>query len=276
MKEARDMAADIFQEVDDKDPDVLERTADHVSSSLRAGQEVSGRARAGPAMAQRIRAWTRIAPLVAGTALLFGCAIETSAPSPSGRTQTPERPSDVKLDPGQAERIKRIMVPLVQAMNRPRPLSQVKIGVIDDPSINAASAGGGEFYVTKGLLDKATDEHLMAVLAHEVAHDDLGHVAKAQALGAGVGIGAVILDQIFPGTGQIAPIAGTLITRSYSRKEEYEADAHGVTILKRIGQPKELMIDTLTWLMQMEGGSGGGFFATHPATGDRIQALRRL
>ena len=37
------------------------------------------------------------------------------------------------------------------------------------------------------------------------------------------------------------------------------------------------MINTLTWLMQTVGGSGSeGFFATHPATGDRIEALRRL
>ena len=36
------------------------------------------------------------------------------------------------------------------------------------------------------------------------------------------------------------------------------------------------MIQTLTWLMQTEGTSGGGFFATHPATGDRIEALRKL
>jgi Zn-dependent protease with chaperone function len=34
------------------------------------------------------------------------------------------------------------------------------------------------------------------------------------------------------------------------------------------------MIDTLTWLMQSEDADGGGFFATHPATTDRIQALR--
>jgi len=39
--------------------------------------------------------------------------------------------------------------------------------------------------------------------AHELAHDDLGHVAKAQALGAGLGIGMIILDQIFPGSGGI-------------------------------------------------------------------------
>ena len=119
-------------------------------------------------------------------------------------------------------------MPLIQAMNHPRSLDKVKVAVTSDQEINAASAGGGEFYVTAGLLQKANDKQLIAVLAHEVAHDDLGHVAKAQALGTGIGIGAIILDQIFPGTGQIAPIAGTLITRTYSRKEEYDADKHGV------------------------------------------------
>jgi Zn-dependent protease with chaperone function len=46
--------------------------------------------------------------------------------------------------------------------------------------------------------------------------------------------------------------------------------------LRRIGQPKEVMINTLSWLMQTAGPGGGGFFSTHPATGDRIEALRRL
>jgi Zn-dependent protease with chaperone function len=35
------------------------------------------------------------------------------------------------------------------------------------------------------------------------------------------------------------------------------------------------MEETLTWLINTEGGSGGGFFASHPATDDRIAALRR-
>ena len=227
----------------------------------------------------RLRIATALVSLVGGLSLLSGCAVETSSggSSPSGppAASAPSQKT-VRLDPAQAERIRRTMVPLIQAMNHPRPLNKVKVAVVDDPEINAASAGGGEFYVTSGLLQKANDQELMAVLAHEVAHDDLGHVAKAQALGAGVSIGAVILDQIFPGTGQIAPVAGTLITRSYSRKEEYQADKHGVDLLERVGQSKEVMIQTLTWLMQTEGTSGGGFFATHPATGDRIEALRKL
>ena len=227
----------------------------------------------------RLRIAIALVSLVGGLSLLSGCAVETSSggSSPSGppAASAPSQKT-VRLDPAQAERLRRTMVPLIQAMNHPRSLNKVKVAVVDDPDINAASAGGGEFYVTSGLLQKANDQELMAVLAHEVAHDDLGHVAKAQALGAGVSIGAVILDQIFPGTGQIAPVAGTLITRSYSRKEEYQADKHGVDLLERVGQSKEVMIQTLTWLMQTEGTSGGGFFATHPATGDRIEALRKL
>jgi len=133
--------------------------------------------------------------------LLGGCAFETASTAPtSGRTTrpapagTPPTASQKTVDPAQVERLKRAMIPLLQAMDKPKPPSQVKVGIIDDPSINAANAGNGEFYVTTGLLQKANDDQLLAIMAHEVAHDDLGHVAKAQALGTGIGIGAVILD----------------------------------------------------------------------------------
>jgi hypothetical protein len=39
-------------------------------------------------------------------------------------------------------------------MNRPIPLDQVAIGLMDDPRINAANAGGGHFYVTTGAARK--------------------------------------------------------------------------------------------------------------------------
>jgi len=219
-----------------------------------------------------------IACLVTVLIIATGCAVqstsEPTSPAPAPRTQAPAART-VALDPAQAERLKRTMVPLIRAMDHPRPLDRVKVGVIDEPDINAANAGNAEFYVTTGLLQKANDQQLMAVLAHEVAHEDLGHVAKAERLNAGLNIGMVILDQIIPGSGNLTPIAGTLIARGYSRKEEYQADQHGVVLLQRIGQPKEVMISTLTWLMQTEGSGGGGFFSTHPGTDDRIEALRK-
>jgi predicted Zn-dependent protease len=193
----------------------------------------------------------------------------TSAPQPATRSTT-------KLDPAQAERLQRVMVPLLKGMNKPLEPSQVKVGVMDDPSINAANAGGGQFLVTTGLLQKANDDQLRGVLAHELAHEDLNHVAKAQTLGAGLNIGAIILDQIIPGSGAITPIAGQLLARGYSRKEEYQADAHGTQILERTGHSRQVMIDTLNWLISQTGGSKGGFLATHPGTSERVEALKQL
>jgi Zn-dependent protease with chaperone function len=219
----------------------------------------------------------RIVVLAAVLAVSTACASPmTSGSSPpssdAGRTAS----TTTRVDPAQAARLQRILVPLIRVMDHPMPLDQVKVGIMDDPQINAANAGGNQFFVTTGLLHKANDDRLRAVLAHELSHQDLNHVAKAQVLGAGLDIGAAILDQIFPGTGAITPLAGRLVTSTYSRSEEYAADTHGVVLLRRAGYPKEMMIDTLTWLMQVSGPDGGGFFATHPGTADRIEAVRKM
>jgi putative metalloprotease len=166
------------------------------------------------------------------------------------------------------------MVPLLAVMDGPLSADQVSVGILDSSDINAASAGSGRFFVTSGLLARANDDRLRAILAHEISHEDLNHVAKSQVLGAGLGIGVAILEQIFPGSGAITPFAGELVARKYSRDEEFAADKHAVVLLQRSGQRKEGMIDALTWLMQESGSSSGGFFATHPGTTDRIAALR--
>ena len=227
---------------------------------------------------------TRTMLLAAFMAATTACASSGGgSPQPSGSPSStstsapqPARRSTTKLDPGQAERLQRVMVPLLKGMNKPLDPSQVKVGVMDDPSINAANAGGGQFLVTTGLLQKANDDQLRGVLAHELAHEDLHHVAKAQTLGAGLNIGAIILDQIIPGSGAITPIAGQLVARGYSRKEEYQADAHGTQILERTGHSRQVMIDTLNWLISQTGGSKGGFLATHPGTSERVEALKQL
>jgi beta-barrel assembly-enhancing protease len=126
-------------------------------------------------------------------------------------------------------------------------------------------------------LSKATDEQLRGVLAHEIAHDDLGHVAKLEMLGTGVNFGVVLPEQLIPGSSALTPIAGSLITRGYSRSEEFAADRHGVELLRRAGYPKEVMLNALNWISRTPGGaSGGGFLSTHPATADRIQELQRM
>jgi putative metalloprotease len=217
-----------------------------------------------------------VAALVTASTACAGPTTSKPAPPPSSGAGRTASTTTTRVDPAQAARLQRIMVPLIRVMDHPMPLDQVKVGIMDDQQINAANAGGDQFFVTTGLLQKANDDRLRAVLAHELSHQDLNHVAKAQVLAAGLGIGAAILDQIFPGTGAIAPLAGQLVTSQYSRSEEYAADAHGVVLLRRAGYSKEMMIDTLTWLLQTSGSESSGFFATHPGTADRIDAVRKM
>jgi putative metalloprotease len=207
------------------------------------------------------------------TAILFaayigGCAVSNSPP-------TPQAPDIRRVSPQQAQRVYRVMAPLLAAMEKPKSPRDVYIGIIDDPEVNAANAGGGHFYVTTGLLEKASEEQLRGILAHEVAHDDLGHVAKLQTLGAGLGLGVVLLEQLLPGSSAVTPLAGNLIARGYSRREEYAADRHGVTILNRAGYRKDVLINALNWVSRSSKGVGG-FLSTHPDTEDRIDELKKL
>ena len=203
------------------------------------------------------------------TAVFEGMAVPAHARKDRDHGQ--QAPGELDL-----QRLQRIMIPLLRATNHPERLNEISVRIVDDPNINAGSAGGGEFLITTGLLQQANDDQLRGVLAHEIAHDDLGHPAKMQLVGTGLSLGTALLERVFPGSGAVAPIAGTLIASSYSRPQEFEADRHGVTILRRAGYSKEVMVRALTWIMQVQGNSGGGFLSTHPATDERIQALRRL
>ena len=209
--------------------------------------------------------------------MLTGCVLDT-APPPSRRgpvERSASRSYD-QVNPREADRLRQVMIPLLDAMDHPCRRGDVQIAVSSDNEINAANAGNCQFLVTAGLLRRANDEQLRGVMAHEIAHQDLGHVAQAQVLGTGLSVGAALLQQLFPATGALGPMAGTLIARGYGRKEEYEADRHGVDILRRAGYSKDTMIDALSWIRRVSGAGGGGFLSTHPALDDRIAELQRL
>ena len=105
---------------------------------------------------------TRGAPMIVLAALVAAstaCASPTTsqpAPPPSGAGRA--SPTTTRVDPAQAARLQRIMVPLIRVMDHPMPLDRVKVGIMDDQQINAANAGGDQFFVTTGLLQKANDD----------------------------------------------------------------------------------------------------------------------
>jgi len=216
-----------------------------------------------------------LAPL-AFSACINAAASPARRPPQSYSQARPQSYAARGVDNSDSERLRRVMVPLIQVMNKPCRLDQTKVGIINQEEINAANAGNCQFYVTVGLLRRASDNQLRGVLAHELAHQDLGHVAKAQALGATINALSAGLQQLSPLAGGVAPIAGELAARSYGRNEEFNADKHGVDILHRAGYSKAIMVDSLSWIRRVSGDKGGGFLSTHPGLDDRIATIQRL
>jgi beta-barrel assembly-enhancing protease len=231
----------------------------------------------------RIKKTTSETPKVHGVMGIVFLVCALAAPAMGGtrsfRTGSYEdagRPQARRGESVATERLRSIMMPLIRAMDQPCPPDEVRVQIMNQSEINAGNAGGCQFLVTEGLLRQASDDQLRGVLAHELAHQDLGHVARAQVLNTGLSIGAALLERIFPGGSAVAPIAGALIARGHSRTEEYAADRHAVEILGRAGYPTEIMIETLGWLRGVSGHGGGGILSTHPAIDERISALRKL
>ena len=132
-----------------------------------------------------IASWKRILIAAPVALSLIACTQLDVNESPSGASRPPEQYGTAAgkqpvavLSAAQAQRLKRLMDPLIRHMNRPIPAGNVKVTVLQDSHINAANGGGGDFYVTSGLLQKARDDELRGILAHEIAHADLGHVNR--------------------------------------------------------------------------------------------------
>lgn len=211
--------------------------------------------------------------LCAGVATLVAMATFTST---AYALRDYDQPSSRAQDNAQLRRIKTLMAPLVGAVDNPNRFARINIQIINDAKINAGTSGGGQFVVTTGLLRQFNDAELRGVLAHEIAHEDLGHPVKQQLVNVGLRLGVALLERVFPASGSLTPVAGNIIAASYSRPQELEADRHAVTLLRRAGYSKQTMVAALTRIVEVEGHNGGGFLSTHPAIDERIRELQQL
>jgi len=177
------------------------------------------------------------------------------------------------VDAEAAQRLAQIMTPLLGAMKHSLGPHQVSIGIVADDAINAANGGGGKFLVTTGLLQRANDEQLRGVMAHEIAHEDLGHVTELKI--AATGTNMILIEQLAAESSALTLIEGPLITLSFSRSEELQADQQSVAILKRAGHPKAVVIEALNWIVK-NSAKAGGFLATHLHIGERIKILKAM
>ena len=107
--------------------------------------------------------------------------------------------------------------------------------VLNSPVVNALALPGGYVYVTRGLMALASSEsELAGVIAHEIGHVTARHAAQrysSSILAGGVSMAAGVF--LGSSAGDIAKFASNAAMKSYSRKQEFEADTLGVRYLAR-------------------------------------------
>ena len=168
--------------------------------------------------------------------------------------------------------------------------------VLDTPIVNAFAFPGGYVYVTRGLLALADDEaELAGVLGHEIGHVTANHFQERNEKGAKAGIGVVvgaILGGLWNGKegARDALETGVKLDTGYvaghSREAEYEADLLGVKLLARAGYDpyaQAEFLESLSGQYELDARAEGkeynpnrvDFFASHPATADRVRRAIR-
>jgi beta-barrel assembly-enhancing protease len=140
--------------------------------------------------------------------------------------------------------------------------------LIDVGIFNAAALPGGQIVIFDGALRETRNPDAMAgILAHEIAHVRRRHVT--QALIRELGIGALI--RLF--AGDVGANAQQLVSLSYTRANEYEADGDSIAALQRAGIDPRPTAELFRALDKEDGRdfAAAEFLNSHPATGDRAK-----
>lgn len=204
----------------------------------------------------------------------------------------------IAVNPPQHEKLRTRLTTIVQRLAKvsdiPNLLYEVTIFDKQDVS-NAYCLPGGKIGVytglfyngEKSLISDKSDDEIAAVMAHEIAHATMRHATRSATTYNGVGLlGSLVSIGIGQGVGsdwgrtfnQIFQVGTSLTIPSYTRKHEAEADQVGFYYMAKAGFDPQAAINV--WQRAAEKAKAKGksdktsFFASHPSSGSRAQALQ--
>ncbi|MBO4638778.1 MAG: M48 family metalloprotease [Treponema sp.] len=198
--------------------------------------------------------------------------------------------------------LNRICETLVMNSDKPYLYKGYYVVILDTDEINAMATPGGHIFVSRGLIDCTNSEDaLAAVLAHEIAHVQLGHsvqAIKASRVRSAVSdtTKAVVvttivsannssdislsdkdLEKVMEAVNTFSDasneVVKTLVNTGFSKEQEFEADKQALHILQSAGYDPYAMLDMLEQLEESPDNTGWG--STHPAPKDRIKKVNK-
>jgi Zn-dependent protease with chaperone function len=176
----------------------------------------------------------------------------------------------------------------------------IGLGILVTPMI---SAGVGpstrcpesfNLMVTDTALTQLDLLQLQAMLAHEIGHVRLGHLARSkeraetrQTTSTALSVAGALANAI-PLVGPlvsgsimvaqvVAPVGVELGVQAFSRRDETEADEFAARLMQKVaGSPGCLALVALFERLDAAGSASGGWLSSHPSARSRADATRAL
>jgi predicted Zn-dependent protease len=158
---------------------------------------------------------------------------------------------------------------------------QWEVNLLGSQELNAFCMPGGKIAFYYGILAKLQldDDEVAAIMGHEISHALLEHarerMGKNTATQLGIGIGAALLG-LGSGGRALGDLGGQLLTLSFSRSDESEADRLGMIMAAKAGYNPRAGVSLWKKMMAASKGSPPQFLSTHPSSETRIQDIEAL
>lgn len=153
------------------------------------------------------------------------------------------------------------------------------VNLIGSPDLNAFCMPGGKIAFYYGILAKLqlNDDEVAMIMGHEVGHALLEHarerMAKNTGTKLGIEIGAALLG--VNGLGKAAAdMGGQLLTLTFSRSDESEADALGLVLAAKAGYNPAAGVSLWEKMGAASKGAPPQWLSTHPSGKTRIKDIQ--
>jgi predicted Zn-dependent protease len=153
-----------------------------------------------------------------------------------------------------------------------------EVNLIGSQKLNAFCMPGGKIAFFYGILQKLqlSDDEVATIMGHEVAHALREHARERMGKTAATRLGAGLLSGLLGlgGAGDaLLNMGGQLLTLSFSREDESEADIVGMDLAARAGHDPRAGISLWEKMMAAAKRAPPEFLSTHPSGPSRIRDI---
>jgi predicted Zn-dependent protease len=187
--------------------------------------------------------------------------------------------------------VNRICQTLAINSSQPVAYNGYHVIILDSAEFNAFASSGGHIFITKGLVELASSEDMLAaVIAHELAHIILKHgvdiinevrltdemMAAADRAADIAARNSANAKQLLYFRESITKTMDTLMKNGYAQSQEFDADWEALVLLAYAGYDPSALVEMLRVLQRVQTSQKGGLYSTHPSPRARIANVEKL